>query len=76
VPDRAARLQRHFGATVRAERLARKLTQEQLAFQAQLSLTYVGEVERGQRMISLDTLQRIAFALNLTGSELLAKAKL
>lgn len=76
VPDHAARLQRQFGTTLRAERLARKLTQEQLAFQSHLSLTYIGEIERGQRMISLDTLQRLATALNLTGAELLARAKL
>ena len=59
VPDRAARLQRQFGVTLRAERQARKLTQQDLAFAAGLSLTYVGEVERGQRMVSLDTVQRL-----------------
>jgi transcriptional regulator with XRE-family HTH domain len=73
VPDRAAKLQRQFGATIRVERLARKLTQQQLAFDAQLSLTYIGEIERGQRMISLDTLRRLAAALNITAAELLAK---
>lgn len=76
MPDRAARLQRQFGTTLRAERVARQLTQEQLAFQAHLSLTYIGEIERGQRMISLDTLQRLATALNLTCPELLARAKI
>ena len=76
MPDRAARLQRQFGNTLRAERLARKLTQEQLAFQSQLSLTYIGEIERGQRMISLDTLQRLATALDLSCSELLTRTKL
>jgi transcriptional regulator with XRE-family HTH domain len=76
VPDRAARLQRHFGTTLRAERTARKLTQQSLAFEAGLSLTYIGEIERGQRMVSLDTLVRLATALNLSAAELLAKAKL
>jgi transcriptional regulator with XRE-family HTH domain len=75
VPDRAAKLQRQFGQTVRTERQSRQLTQQQLAFEAALSLTYVGEIERGQRMVSLDTLQRLAGALNMTASELLAKAK-
>jgi DNA-binding XRE family transcriptional regulator len=74
VPDRAAKLQRQLGVIVRAERKTRKLTQQELAFEAELSLTYVGEIERGQRMVSLDTLQRIAAALDLTGAELLAKA--
>jgi transcriptional regulator with XRE-family HTH domain len=74
VPDRAAKLQRQFGSSLRNERLARKLTQQQLASAARLSLTYVGEIERGQRMVSLDTLLRLASALNLTAAELLAKA--
>lgn len=76
MPDRAAKLQRTFGATVRAERLARALTQQELAFASQLSLTYVGEIERGQRMVSLDTLVRVAAAMNLSARELLEKAKL
>lgn len=76
VPDRAAKLQRSFGATVRAERLARRLTQQELAFASQLSLTYVGEIERGQRMVSLDTLVKVAAALNMSARELLEKAEL
>lgn len=76
MPDRAAKLQRQFGATLRAERIARHLTQQQLAFEAELSLTYIGEIERGQRMISLDTLRRLATALNLSAAELLTKAGL
>lgn len=74
MPDRAAKLQRQFGATVRVERQARTLTQQELAFAAGLSLTYIGEIERGQRMVSLDTLQRIAHALEITAAQLLAKA--
>ena len=76
MPDRAAKLQRQFGAIIRAERLARHLTQQELAFEAELSLTYVGEIERGQRMVSLDTLKRVASALRMSGAELLAKAGL
>ena len=59
---------------MRAERGARALTQQELAFAAELSLTYIGEIERGQRMVSLDTLQRVAKALNLSAAELLTKA--
>jgi len=76
VPDRAAKLQRQFGSTIRAERRARHLTQQQLAFESSLSLTYVGEIERGQRMVSLDTLQRLASAMKMTAAELLHRAKL
>ncbi len=76
MPDRAAKLQRQFGTTVRTERKARGLTQQELAFGSDLSLTYIGEIERGQRMVSLDTLERVAGALNYTGAQLLTKAGL
>ena len=58
---------------MRAERQARKLTQQELAFESGLSLTYVGEIERGQRMVSVDTLLRVARALDLTAAQLLEK---
>jgi transcriptional regulator with XRE-family HTH domain len=76
MPDRAARLQKQLGETLRSERIGRNLTQQELAFQAELSLTYMGEVERGERMASLDTLVRVAAALGMTPSQLLAKAGL
>ena len=76
MPDRAARLQRQFGATLRTERQARNLTQQELACHAQLSLNYIGEIERGQRMITLLTLQRLAEALKLTTAELITRAGL
>ncbi|MES2697550.1 MAG: helix-turn-helix transcriptional regulator [Verrucomicrobiota bacterium] len=76
MPDSAAKLQRQFGSTLRTERKARQLTQQELAFESGLSLTYVGEIERGKRMITLDTLQRVASAKNLTSAELLARARL
>ena len=44
MPDRAAKLQRQLGQIVRSERQARKLTQEKVAFEAGLSLTYIGEI--------------------------------
>jgi transcriptional regulator with XRE-family HTH domain len=74
VPDSAAKLQRQLGQIIRSERQAHKLTQQELAFEAGLSLTYIGEIERGQRMVSVDTLQRVARALNLTAAQMLAKA--
>jgi transcriptional regulator with XRE-family HTH domain len=61
---------------LRSERIARNLTQQELAFGAGLSLTYVGEIERGQRMVSLDTVQRVATALDLSAAALLTKAGL
>jgi transcriptional regulator with XRE-family HTH domain len=42
-----------FGKNVRKYRQQRKLTQEQLAFDAQIDLTYMGGIERGSRNPSL-----------------------
>jgi transcriptional regulator with XRE-family HTH domain len=76
MPDRAARLQRQLGGTVRSERFVRNLTQKELAFGTGFSLTYIGELERGERMASIYTFVRLAEALGLKPSEFLAKAGL
>jgi transcriptional regulator with XRE-family HTH domain len=53
-----------LGKNVRKFRQQRKLTQEQLAFEAQIDLTYVGGIERGKRNPSLLVMARIADALS------------
>ena len=45
-------------------RLAKGMTQERLAFAAELDLTYVGGIERGRRNPSLLAMARIANALD------------
>jgi transcriptional regulator with XRE-family HTH domain len=59
------------GENVRRLRLARGLTQEQLAFQAKIDLTYVGGIERGVRNPSLMVMVHIAAALDVGPGELL-----
>ena len=59
------------GDNVRRLRQAAKLTQEQLAFEASIDLTYVGGIERGRRNSSLIVVARIATALNATPINLL-----
>jgi len=76
VPDRASKLQKAFGEAIRAERLARNLTQEILAEKSDLSLNFIGNLERGEQLASLDSIVRIAEALKMSGADLLAKAKL
>jgi transcriptional regulator with XRE-family HTH domain len=61
------------GGNVKRLRLARDLTQEQLAFEAKLDLTYVGGIERGRRNPSLLVMVRIADALHASLSDLIAK---
>ena len=52
-----------FGKNVRKFRQQRKLTQEQLAFEAEIDLTYMGGIERGKRNPSLLVMARLADAL-------------
>jgi transcriptional regulator with XRE-family HTH domain len=53
------------GKNIRRLRVQKGLTQEELAFEAEIDLTYVGGIERGRRNPSLMVLVRIAKALGV-----------
>jgi len=61
-----------FGKNVRRWRGQRRLTQEQLAFEAEIDLTYMGGIERGKRNPSLMVMARIAKALSVPLPKLLS----
>jgi len=52
-----------FGKRVREIRKAQGLSQEELAERANLHNTYIGGVERGERNLSLKSVEKIAYAL-------------
>lgn len=54
-----------FGARVRRRRLELGLSQEALADRSDMHWTFVGQVERGQRNISLHNILRVAEALDV-----------
>lgn len=58
------------GRNVRRLRQQKNLTQEQLAFEARLDLTYVGGIERGRRNPSLLVMARLAAVLDVSPSDL------
>lgn len=62
-----------FGRAVRKVRLKKGLSQEQLADVAEIHRTYIGDVERGTRNIALVNMSRIANALDLPLSKLIAE---
>jgi transcriptional regulator with XRE-family HTH domain len=58
---------------MRTVRVSRKLSQEALADACGLHRTYIGSVERGERNISIDNMEKIAAALGVDLQELLKK---
>jgi len=63
-PRRPKQSARHrLAANIRAARNGLGLSQETLADLAGLHRTYVGSVERGERNISIDNIERLALAL-------------
>ena len=60
-----------FAKNLKRLRLEKSLSQEALADLAGLHRTYVGAVERGERNISIDNVERLANALECDVKELL-----
>ena len=69
------RLQRTLGATVKSLRLARGLSQEQLAFDADIDRTYVSQIERALINPSLLVLHKLANVLGVTVSTLVSSPR-
>ena len=65
-----------LGRRIRALRQDRHLSQEALAEKADLSTTYVSELERGRRDPSLSTLTALAAGLQVDLVDLVAEGKL
>ena len=62
-------------SNVRRLRAARGWSQEDLADQCSLHRTYVGAIERGERNITLATLERLATALEVIPADLLIEPR-
>ncbi len=60
-----------FAERMRTLRQAKSLSQEQLADLCGLHRTYIGSVERAERNISIDNMERIAEALKTSLADLL-----
>jgi transcriptional regulator with XRE-family HTH domain len=58
---------------LRAYRKAKHISQEELADACELHRTYIGSVERGERNVTLSTLEVLAKALGVSVIELLTK---
>jgi transcriptional regulator with XRE-family HTH domain len=74
-PDDAREFLRAFGDAIRARRKERGLSQEAFADEIPLYRSYVADVERGARNLGLVNSLRIARALSVPLSQLLAEAE-
>jgi transcriptional regulator with XRE-family HTH domain len=64
-----------FGAVLRELRISCGVTQETLAFNAQLDRTFISLLERGQRQPSLATVFRLSNALRLPPAEIVDRVE-
>lgn len=60
-----------FGENVRKIRRDKGLSQEELAFKANLHRTYIGMIERAEKNITLINIEKIANALEVNIKELI-----
>lgn len=58
-----------FGKKVREERKKLDLSQEEFADRASVHRTYIGMIERGEKNITLENIEKVVKALNLRLSD-------
>ena len=64
-----------FGKALRRRRERLEVSQEALAFTSEIHRTYISELERGLKNPSLTTIDRLAAALKMKASTLIADAE-
>jgi transcriptional regulator with XRE-family HTH domain len=60
-----------LGMVIRKLRMDKSISQENLALQADIDRTYISDIEKGKRNISIETLEKLAHTLEISPSELL-----
>ena len=64
-----------FGSAVRSARTTRGIAQEALAHLSKIERSHVGKIERGEHMPTLSAVLKIARALGMSGTDLMAAAE-
>jgi transcriptional regulator with XRE-family HTH domain len=70
VQSSSRKIYRILGEAVRVKRKKARLSQEQLAEKADLTRNYIGDIERAEKKITLETLAKLAKALKCRVREL------
>lgn len=55
-----------LAANIRQRRKARGVSQQDFALEIEMDRTYIGGVERGERNVSIDNIERIAIGLEIS----------
>ena len=76
MPPKKSVVCQRFGKAVRVTRLRANYSQDSFALHSGIDRSYFGAVERGEFNVSLDTMVKIAEALDTKASALLALAGL
>jgi transcriptional regulator with XRE-family HTH domain len=76
MPAKKSLANQTLGKAIRSGREHRGYTQEGFARKARMDRSYYGAIERGEFNLSVDTLLKIAAALEMTACELFGRAKL
>ena len=64
-----------FGIVISSLRVSKGLTQEKLSGLSGISRSHLAALEKGEKVVKLDTLWRIADALEISPSELVQKTE-
>jgi transcriptional regulator with XRE-family HTH domain len=63
-------IKHRLGIIIKKLRKDKSISQEELALLADIDRTYVGDIEKGERNISIDVLEKLANTLEISMSEI------
>ena len=64
-------INKQLGLRIRHYRLKKGWSQEELAFESDLHRAYIGQIERGEKNIGIQNLEKLAKAFKISPSKLL-----
>jgi transcriptional regulator with XRE-family HTH domain len=67
------KIQEKFGLIIRQLRTEKGLSQEKLALDADIDRTYIGDIEKGNRNVSISMIEKLANYFQISISELFKK---
>ena len=63
-------IKKHLGNKIKLLRLEKSYSQEELAYKAEIDRTYISDIEKGERNVSILIIEKLAKALEIEVFEL------